>query len=156
MRRSDLVFSAAALLVAASFSAGCSSGTPASAAEVVPVAEPLAVSTALVESRPLERYLRVTGSLMAGEQADVSAELSGRVTATPVERGSRVLAGALLVRISDAEAAAQLQEAEANAGQIEARLGLVAGDTFDPRRVTWAYRSWMQPRRCDCSSAGTR
>ena len=39
---------------------------------------------------PIERYLRVTGSLLADEQAEVSAELAGRVIATPVERGTRV------------------------------------------------------------------
>jgi RND family efflux transporter MFP subunit len=54
---------------------------------------------------------------------------------TPVERGSRVSTGALIVRISDEEASAQLQEARANAGQIEARLGLSPGQSFDPRRV---------------------
>jgi RND family efflux transporter MFP subunit len=41
----------------------------------------------------------------------------------------------LLVRISAAESAAQLQEAQANAGQIEARLGLSPGQPFDPKRV---------------------
>jgi RND family efflux transporter MFP subunit len=41
----------------------------------------------------------------------------------------------LLVRISGSETSAQLLEAEANAGQIEARLGLVRGEAFDPRRV---------------------
>jgi len=39
------------------------------------------------------------------------------------------------VRISTSESSAQLQEAEANAGQIEARLGLSPGQSFDPRRV---------------------
>ena len=42
--------------------------------------------------------LRVTGSLLADEQAEVSAEIAGRITATPVERGTRVAAGALLVQ----------------------------------------------------------
>jgi RND family efflux transporter MFP subunit len=65
----------------------------------------------------------------------VSSEIAGRVTETPVERGTRVQPGALLVRISAAETAAQLQEAEANAGQIEARLGLAPGQPFDSRRV---------------------
>lgn len=124
-----------AVLSAAALHAACSSGTAASAAAMAPAAEPLAASLVSVESRPLERYLRVTGSLIADEEAQVGAEVAGRVTATPVERGSRVAAGALLVRVSDAEAAAQLQEAEANAGQIEARLGLSRGEAFDPRRV---------------------
>ena len=41
----------------------------------------------------------------------------------------------MLVRISATETSAQLQEAEANAAQIEARLGLAAGQAFDPMRV---------------------
>ena len=40
---------------------------------------PVAVSVAAVESRPIDRYLRVTGSLIADEQAEVSAETAGRV-----------------------------------------------------------------------------
>lgn len=130
------VLSAAALLSLASLATGCASNSSASAAEAsTPAPEPAAVSIVAVESRSLERQLRVTGSLIADEQAEVSAELAGRVTATPVERGTRVGAGALLVRISAAESAAQLKEAEANAGQIEARLGLTPGQPFDPRRV---------------------
>ena len=136
MSRSSLALSAAAAVLAlGTLSAGCASNSPASAAEATAAAEPLAVTTVAVDSRPLERHLRVTGSLIADEQAEVSAEVSGRVTATPVERGSRVAAGALLVRLSAAETSAQLQEAEANAGQIEARLGLTPGRPFDPRRV---------------------
>ena len=77
----------------------------------------------------------MTGSLTADAQAEVSAETAGRVIETPVERGTRVSQGALLVRISPSETSAQLLEAEANAAQIEARLGLVAGQTFDRTRV---------------------
>jgi RND family efflux transporter MFP subunit len=46
-----------------------------------------------------------------------------------------VPAGALLVRISASETSAQLLEAEANAGQIEARLGLTPNQPFEPRQV---------------------
>lgn len=107
-----------------------------SAAAIPPVSpEPLEISAAKVESRPIDRYLRVTGSLAADEQAEVSAEATGRVVATPVERGTRVAQGALLVRVSDTETSAQLVEAEANAGQIEARLGLATGQPFDPKKV---------------------
>lgn len=114
--------------------AGCST-----AAETAPdaskAAEPVAVATSAVESRSIDRYLRVTGSIVADAQAEVSAETAGRVIETPVERGSRVGQGALLVRISPSETSAQLQEAEANAAQIEAKLGLVAGQPFDRTRV---------------------
>lgn len=135
MSRSFTVLALPLVAMAAAFSAGCSSGSRAAAATIGDAAEPLAVSAVTVESRPLDRHLKVTGSLVAGEQADVSAEIAGRVTATPVERGSRVQTGALLVRISDSETSAQVLEAEANAAQIEARLGLSAGEPFDPGKV---------------------
>jgi len=110
-------------------------GSQNSTVSAAPKPEPLAIAIAAVESRPIDRYLRVTGSLMADEQAEVSAESAGRVIETPVERGARVSQGTILVRISAAETSAQLQEAEANAAQIEARLGLADGQPFDPKRV---------------------
>ena len=129
-----LSYGTALALTAALGAAGCST-----AAETAPdtgkAAEPIDVAMAAVESRPIDRYLRVTGSLMADAQAEVSAETAGRVIETPVERGSRVGEGALLVRISPSETSAQLQEADANAAQIEARLGLTTGQTFDRTRV---------------------
>ena len=122
------------LLLAGATVSGCSSRT---SAEEGPAAkpEPIAIATTTVESRPIERFIRVTGSLHADEQAEVSAESGGRVIATPVERGTRVAEGAILIRVSPAEAAAQLQEAEANASQIEARLGLRDGAAFTPKTV---------------------
>ena len=134
-RRSfDLFVPGIALILTGSLlAAGCS--TTGETAEAAKAPEPLAMSTAAVESRSIDRYLRVTGSLMADAQAEVSAETAGRVIETPVERGTRVAQGALLVRISPSETAAQLQEADANAAQIEAKLGLVAGQPFDRMRV---------------------
>jgi len=123
----------AAVAAATLSTAAC--GSNANTVNAAPKPEPLAVATATVESRPIDRYLRVTGSLLADEQAEVSAESAGRVIDTPVERGSRVAQGAILVRVSAAETSAQLLEAEANAAQIEARLGLSEGQPFDPARV---------------------
>jgi multidrug resistance efflux pump len=71
--------------------------------------------------------LKVTGTLAAEEEAEVAAEIQGRVIATPVERGTRVAQGADLIRVSPAEAQAQAAEAEANAAQLERRLGLGGG-----------------------------
>jgi RND family efflux transporter MFP subunit len=133
-RRSDLLIPGAALLLTSFVASACSTQAK-SAADPAATREPLAISTAAVESRSIDRYLRVTGSLTADAQAEVSAETAGRVIETPVERGTRVSQGALLVRISPSETSAQLQEAEANAAQIEARLGLVQGQTFDRTRV---------------------
>ena len=57
---------------------------------IEPPAPPAAggvVPAAAVE-QPIARFIRVTGTLMAEEQADVAAETAGRVVATPVERGT--------------------------------------------------------------------
>lgn len=81
------------------------------------------------------RFITVTGSLTAEEEADVAAETAGRVVATPVERGTRIGAGGVLIRIADVEVEAQVREAEANAAQIAARLGLASGGTFEIERV---------------------
>lgn len=113
--------------------AGCGADVRTEAAEATPAAP--AVTAAAVESRPIDRYLRVTGSLAADEQAEVSAETAGRVIVTPVERGTPVKRGAVLARISAAETSAQLKEAEANAAQIESRLGLASTQDFDPKLV---------------------
>ena len=104
-------------LVAVMAQAGCRAESKAAEAVAkAPAPTPLTVATAI--RQPIARYLRATGSLVADEQAEVSAEIAGRVTQTPVERGTRVVAGAVLARISATEAEAQLQEAEANAAQI--------------------------------------
>lgn len=128
-----VLFPGLSLLTISLLASACGSEAKTQTEETRP--DPVAVATATVESRAIERYLRVTGSLAADEQAEVSAETAGRVVDTPVERGSSVAAGNVLVRISAAETSAQLQEAEANAGQIEARLGLAPGHAFDAERV---------------------
>jgi len=134
MRVQSRLFLSGVLSTAIALSAAACGGESTTVkAEAKP--EPLAVDTARVESRSIDRYLRVTGSLVADEQAEVSAESPGRVVAAPIERGSHVGDGAVLVRISATETSAQLAEAEANAAQIEARLGLSAGQAFDPQRV---------------------
>ena len=124
---------AAALAISALSVSACSSSNATVSAEAKP--EPVAITTATVEERPIDRFLRVTGSLAADEQAEVSAETTGRVVETPVERGTRVAQGTVLARISATEASAQLDEAEANAGQIAARLGLTPEQAFDVKRV---------------------
>ena len=100
-------------------------------------ASPLAVSVSpvAVTEQPISRFIRVTGTLTAEEQADVAAETSGRVISTPVERGSPVTQGTELVRLSAVETEASVKEAEANAAQIEARLAQPANGSFDVNRV---------------------
>ena len=95
----------------------------------------VSVSPVAVTEQPISRFIRVTGTLTAEEQADVAAETSGRVISTPVERGTPVTQGTELVRLSAVETEASVKEAEANAAQIEARLAQPATGSFDVNRV---------------------
>jgi RND family efflux transporter MFP subunit len=123
-----------ALVVLSAVLAGCgSTGTTTEAAEPAPA--PLSVAAVAASEQPIARYIRATGSLTADEQADVAAETPGRVIGTPIERGTQVKAGQELIRLSPTENDAQVREAEANAAQIEARLGLTSQSTFDVNAV---------------------
>jgi RND family efflux transporter MFP subunit len=102
-----------------------------------PVVAPPAVAVAptAATQQPITRFIRSTGTLMPEEHAEVAAETAGRVVATPIERGRAVDQGAELVRLSSTETDAQLREAQANAAQIEARLGITADEAFSADTV---------------------
>ena len=117
-------------LLAVCLLSGCraSARPSADATEPAGTPAPIAVSAIKATEQPLVRHLQVSGTLTADEQAQVAAEIAGRVVATPVERGSRIASGAMLVRVAATEAEAQADEAQANAAQIEARLALGTGE----------------------------
>lgn len=125
----------ALVALAGGFVSAC--GSPGASTTQAAEAPPAAISVTPVAAveQPIARFVRATGSLTAEEQADVAAEVAGRVVGTPVERGTPVNTGNELVRLSATETDAQAKEAEANAAQIEARLGLKAGNAFDVNAV---------------------
>jgi membrane fusion protein, multidrug efflux system len=98
-------------------------------------AAPIPVTVVEVTEQPLVRHIQASGTLTADEQAQVASEIAGRVVATPVERGSRVGAGGILVRVAATEAEAQADEAQANAAQLEARLAISGEAPFAVDRV---------------------
>jgi len=123
----------ATCLLAAALSSACGragADSPASAEAVA-----VTVSSVAVVEQPIKRFIRVSGTLNAQDDAEVAAEVAGRVVATPVERGSRVGANDSLVRLAAAEGEAQAAEAQANAAQIEARLAMAGGAAFAVERV---------------------
>ncbi len=125
----------ALVILMAALSTSACDRADATAGRASAEAAAVSVSTTTALEQPVTRFIRVSGTLTAQEEADVAAEIAGRVVATPVERGSRVHANADLVRIAAAEAEAQAHEARANAAQIEARLGIADGVAFDVERV---------------------
>jgi multidrug efflux pump subunit AcrA (membrane-fusion protein) len=93
-------------------------------------------------SRQLPQYFEATGNLAANEQTDVAPETSGKVAAVGVDIGTFVKKGQTLVRLEDADfkdrvqqAQAQLDQAKATLEQNRARIGLRAGQKFNPENV---------------------
>jgi len=131
----------AIVALAVGLTSACDTAKGESAAKTAAPAA-ISVSVAAATEQPITRFLKVTGTLAPEEEAEVAAEIQGRVIATPVERGTRVAQGADLIRVSPAEAQAQAAEAEANAAQLERRLGLggtevrqgVSGDPEERRQ----------------------
>jgi len=135
MNRRFVHAAVASLLVAAPLAAaGCSTGD-AKAKEQPTARAPIEVAAVAATEQPIARFIRATGTLMAEEQAEVAAETAGRVVAAPIERGAHVNEGSEMIRLSPTETDAQLKEAEANAAQIEARLGLGSSGAFDVNAV---------------------
>ena len=79
-----------------------------------PPRAPIHVETAVVEARPMPRWLTLTGSLVANQQSDLAADATGKVLATTVDRGSIVQKGAVLVKLDSRSAALSAREATAN------------------------------------------
>ena len=135
MQKRTLYAVGAALVAGLVPLAGCSNATSSAAEAPRGSPAPVAVSTVRVTEATLTRTFRTTGTLLADEQAEVSAESAGRVVATPVERGTVVSEGTLLVQVSPVEAGAQLAEAEANAAQVAAALALGPDGKFEVEHV---------------------
>ena len=134
MSRASFHFIASGLLAASAFvAAACAADGKTKDRD--PAALAIAVAPVAAVEQPIARFIRVTGTLTAEEQAGVAAETAGRVVSTPVERGTPVREGTELIRLSAVETDASVKEAEANAAQIEARLAQSAAGSFDVNRV---------------------
>ena len=75
-------------------------------------AKPLVVSGIIAKSLTFENVLSLSGSVTANEQVEIRSEVSGIVQAIYFKEGSNVAKGQLLVKVSDAELKAQLQQAK--------------------------------------------
>ena len=113
------------VLVAGLALAGAACGDPAQTAPAT--ARALPVRTALVATRDLEQALTLTGTLRPRNQAQISAEVGGRLVRVLRDDGDRVRAGDTLAlldptdyRLAHDRARASLQVAEANRAHAEA------------------------------------
>ncbi|KJR98454.1 MAG: hypothetical protein VR65_20765 [Desulfobulbaceae bacterium BRH_c16a] len=87
--------------------------------QTLPTAE---VTVGKVEKRIAENQVEIVGTVQAVVQAEISAKISGNIVAMPVDLGSRVKQGELLVEISAGEISAQVQQAKAQLEQARRNL----------------------------------
>jgi len=106
--------------------AACTPKPPEPTTSTVKVAEtaPIVVNTSAAKEQPMPRYLRVTGGLRGAQQALVAADVAGKVVAAPIERGSVVKQGEVLIKLDDRTAKLSLQEAEASLAETQLKLDL--------------------------------
>jgi RND family efflux transporter MFP subunit len=103
-------------------------------AQATEEAPAIVISTAQAEGRERTVGLSLTGTLMPGQQSELTPLMAGRVTQVMVERGSRVRAGDPILRVRDADYRSALHAASASLEQARARLGEVNG-RFDPEHT---------------------
>jgi RND family efflux transporter MFP subunit len=106
--------------------------------------EPLTVVTREAVEQPMPRYLRVTGQLQASQEALLAADAPGKVVSAPIERGTRVKAGDILMKLDDR--AAQLALQEADAALLETRLKVEWQKTELERNVPLAKTNAISDR----------
>lgn len=111
------------LTIAALFLSGCGKQeAPVQAAAKIEA--PLAIKTAPVESRTLERTLQLTGSLVPDDTINAVFEIPGHINSISVDFGQAVRKGQVLAQLDRTELTLQLDRAKSALNQALARMGL--------------------------------
>ena len=100
--------------------AGCGGKGGGAAADQGP--PPVPVSVAQVVRGPIASTFTLTGTIIPGQQANLSSVISGQVLAVNVQIGDRVRRGQLLVQIDDSTLRATLAQNQAAYDAARARL----------------------------------
>ena len=74
-------------------------------------ARTLSVRGYIVKTEPLASTIRMAGTVLAGDEVDITSEVGGKVTAVRFREGSTVSRGQILVKLNDAELQAELKQA---------------------------------------------
>jgi len=82
----------------------------------------VSVSVAKVIKEVADNQVEIVGTIQAVEQAQIAAKISGNIISLPVDLGSRVQKGDLLVKIKAGEISAKLQLAKAQLEQEKRNL----------------------------------
>ncbi len=103
--------------------AGCNSTeTSGGAPKAAAASGPVSVNTVPVASRKLSTTIALPAQLEPYEQVDIYPKVTGFVETVSVDRGSRVKAGQVLVRLTAPELISQRSQAEAAVRAAESQL----------------------------------
>ncbi len=105
--------------------AGCGSRGPA---PVPRSADVVTASVVTLKLEPWPRTIRMQGSLVADEESLIGSKVAGRLKDARADRGSAVQQGHVLAELEAEDFELQVQQAEAQVGQIRAKLGLKPGE----------------------------
>ncbi|MBI3492913.1 MAG: efflux RND transporter periplasmic adaptor subunit [Acidobacteria bacterium] len=92
----------------------------------------VAVQTTTVQRISVQRQVDLAGTLLSPDQAKISSEVAGIIRDVPVQLGSEVKAGDVLVRLDPRELQLALDRAESALRQVEAQLGIDRSQNRQP------------------------
>lgn len=92
----------------------------------------VAVQTTAVQRMSVQRQVDLSGTLLSPDQAKISSEVAGIVREVPVQLGTEVKAGDVLVRLEPRELQLALERAESALRQVEAQLGITRTQDREP------------------------
>jgi RND family efflux transporter MFP subunit len=129
----------AAALAAATLSSGCGQQAPTVENAKSSSATDEALDVLEVRPRPWPRIVRVQGTLMEDESAQLGTKVAGRVKEVLVDLGSRVEQGQPIARLDTEEFDLRVRQAQAQVAQARATLGLKGNtpdDQIDPHKAS--------------------
>jgi multidrug efflux pump subunit AcrA (membrane-fusion protein) len=134
LNRKELIF---AVVLAAVGAAGCQNTSGAGAGATAGRGgrggrgggrgSAVSVQTTRLQRISVQREVDLQGTLLSPDQAKVSSEVAGIIRDVPVQLGTEVRAGDVLVRLEPRELQLALDRAESAMHQTEAQLGLDRG-----------------------------
>lgn len=92
----------------------------------------VATQTTTVRRMSVQRQVDLQGTLLSPDQAKVSSEVAGIVRDVPIQLGTEVKAGDVLVRLEPRELQLALDRAESALRQVEAQLGISRSQDREP------------------------
>jgi multidrug efflux pump subunit AcrA (membrane-fusion protein) len=140
MKLKNILIAVSALAASVALTAcGGAKGEPAQA-QTAPAA--VDVRTVKAELRDIPVTIEVTGTFVADESSDVAPQVDGQIALTPVDVGTFVRKGALLVQLNPRDPQLRLEQARAAEEQslaalrqAQARVGMLNGGKFDVNQV---------------------